>query len=218
MDQMRRTERLQDTDGWLLATLKFIGRPAQRGEVINVGDFLNRSVFTNQEIDSGIRRLQMAGFAWHKDGKYCITDLGKKFVLDNGGRQIKGAISLMIHLMKVVKGMEVSGEVEESEERPHEHKFESSDAWLLLTLCEIGKPARFDEIDKAGKGNGAYFTEPQITGGLQRLRSAGLAVTVNSSMSSITAQGRDLIDRHADKDEWIVTIMGVSEELMNQNG
>ena len=195
-----------------------MGRAAGRGKVINVGDALNRAILTNEEIDSGIRRLQLAGWATHRDGLYEITPKGKRFVHMHGGLTIKGSISLMLHLMKVVEGMEVSGEVDESDDIPVQHPFESSDSWLLMTLNDLEAAATVDAVIEAGHKNGAHFTSEQISGGMERLGAAGLAEKIDDKLS-ITEKGRQLVKRHQRDDRnWILTLMHVSEELMDQNG
>ena len=69
------------SDGWLLAALYLLKEPATRSDVIKVGDAINHALFTDDEIDGGIVRLQDAGLAEFLGcDKYRITTEGRAFV------------------------------------------------------------------------------------------------------------------------------------------
>jgi len=210
----------EDSDGWLLATLNFIGRPASRGEVLNAGDFLNRARFSADEIDFGIRRLHRGGLAWHKDGKYGITSRGKWFVRLHGGLNPKmGEISLMLHLNKLMNGMKINVVNEEPAEPLSPRVFEEIDSWLLVSLQRMHGAGNWQELDKVLMTTTlGRLTQEQVDQAIARLQLHNLAEKKDNSYS-ITEKGRELVKKHTKSDDdWVLTLMGVSEELMNHNG
>lgn len=58
------------SDAWLLLALIYSGEPADQDRIIAVGDSINHAIFTDDELDGGLRRLLAAGHAVERDGKF----------------------------------------------------------------------------------------------------------------------------------------------------
>jgi hypothetical protein len=57
------------TDAWLLLALLYVGEPADRAAIIETGDFINHAIFTDEELEGGLRRLLAAGYAVEQGGR-----------------------------------------------------------------------------------------------------------------------------------------------------
>jgi hypothetical protein len=58
------------SDAWLLLSLIYSGEPADRERVRSIGDFINHAIFTDEELDGGLARLQCAGYVSAVGHKY----------------------------------------------------------------------------------------------------------------------------------------------------
>lgn len=58
------------SDAWLLLSIIYSGEPADRERLRSVGDFINHAIFTNEELDGGLARLQRAGHVYVQSNKY----------------------------------------------------------------------------------------------------------------------------------------------------
>ena len=51
------------SDAWLLLSLIYAREPAVRDHLRAVGDYINHAIFTNEELEGGLVRLERAGYA-----------------------------------------------------------------------------------------------------------------------------------------------------------
>lgn len=51
------------SDAWVLLSLIYARVPSTRPHLRSVGDHINHAVFTEEELEGGIQRLQAAGYA-----------------------------------------------------------------------------------------------------------------------------------------------------------
>ena len=61
------------SDAWLLLSLIYSEEAADRDRLRAIGDFINHSIFTDEELDIGLARLQRAGHAIAEGDKYCAS-------------------------------------------------------------------------------------------------------------------------------------------------
>lgn len=63
------------TDAWLLASIALAGKdkPAELWEILYHGDLLNRTIFTPEEIESGLVRLTKGGWIEEKNDLHFIV-------------------------------------------------------------------------------------------------------------------------------------------------
>jgi len=68
------------TDAWLLAAIALASRnkAAQLWQIIASGDDLNHTIFTPEEIESGLVRLTREGWITECAGQFSTTDLFKR--------------------------------------------------------------------------------------------------------------------------------------------
>jgi hypothetical protein len=59
------------SDAWLLLALLYAKEPADRKRIVEVGDAINHAIFTDEELEGGLARLQAAGHAITRDGRHC---------------------------------------------------------------------------------------------------------------------------------------------------
>jgi len=58
------------SDAWLLLSLIYSGESADRERLRSVGDFINHAIFTDEELDGGVARLQRAGHVVAEGDRY----------------------------------------------------------------------------------------------------------------------------------------------------
>jgi hypothetical protein len=63
-------EALERSDAWLLLALIYAGEPADRRRIIEVGDAINHAIFTEEEMEGGLRRLEAAGHVVAAGGRF----------------------------------------------------------------------------------------------------------------------------------------------------
>ncbi len=74
----------EGSDGWLFATLKLIKKTTLRLPIIlSIGDTLNHSIFTLEQINNGLSRLESEGYIKFVKDKMCLTDKAKVFIKSN---------------------------------------------------------------------------------------------------------------------------------------
>jgi hypothetical protein len=61
------------SDAWLLLSLIYSREPADRERLRFIGDSINHAIFTDEELDGGLARLQRAGHAVADDDKYSAS-------------------------------------------------------------------------------------------------------------------------------------------------
>jgi hypothetical protein len=61
------------SDAWLLLSLIYSGESADRDRLRAIGDFINHSIFTDEELDGGLTRLQEAGHAVADNDRYAAS-------------------------------------------------------------------------------------------------------------------------------------------------
>lgn len=77
----------EGSDGWLFATLKIIKKAKLYLPVLlSIGDTLNHSIFTLEEINNGLSRLESEGYIEFANGKMYLTDKAKVFIKSNHKR------------------------------------------------------------------------------------------------------------------------------------
>lgn len=62
------------SDAWLLLSLIYSGEPADRERLRSIGDFINHALFTDEELDGGLARLQQAGHVTVHGDKHSASD------------------------------------------------------------------------------------------------------------------------------------------------
>ena len=77
---MKEETRYRWTDAWLLGAIAEASKhePAQLWQIIAAGELLNRALFTDEEIESGLTRLAGGGWITEREGKFSTTDLFKR--------------------------------------------------------------------------------------------------------------------------------------------
>lgn len=58
------------SDAWLLLSLIYSGEPADHERLRSIGDHINHAIFTDEELDGGLARLQRAGHVSALGDKY----------------------------------------------------------------------------------------------------------------------------------------------------
>ncbi len=58
------------SDAWLLLALLYRGELADRAAIVGTGDFINHAIFTDEELEGGLRRLLSAGYAIEEEGRF----------------------------------------------------------------------------------------------------------------------------------------------------
>lgn len=58
------------SDAWLLLSVIYSGEPADRKRLRSIGDFINHAIFTDEELEGGLARLQRAGHVIAVGEKY----------------------------------------------------------------------------------------------------------------------------------------------------
>ena len=58
------------SDAWLLLSLIYSRESADRDRLRSIGDFINHAIFTDEELDGGLARLQYAGHVIAASGRY----------------------------------------------------------------------------------------------------------------------------------------------------
>ena len=72
------------SDGWLFATLKCLKKgKLNLYSILSIGDILNHSIFTLDEINDGLSRLESMEFVQIVDDKFYFTDKAKRFIRFN---------------------------------------------------------------------------------------------------------------------------------------
>ena len=61
------------SDAWLLLSLIYSREPADRERLRSIGDFINHAIFTDEELEGGLRRLQRAGHAVAEGDTYAAA-------------------------------------------------------------------------------------------------------------------------------------------------
>lgn len=70
----------KSSDGWLFSTLMCLDkRKLNLSALISVGDTLNHSIFTLDQINGGLSRLESEGFIAFKGNRMFLTTKGKQF-------------------------------------------------------------------------------------------------------------------------------------------
>lgn len=64
---------LVPSDAWVLLALIFAGKNASRERIIEAGDYINHAIFTDEELDGGLARLERSGCVTQADEAYSIT-------------------------------------------------------------------------------------------------------------------------------------------------
>lgn len=59
-----------DADAWVLLAVLYARAPADRDELVHVGDYINHAIFTPEELDGGLRRLCAAGYVVDAGGRF----------------------------------------------------------------------------------------------------------------------------------------------------
>ena len=57
-------------DAWVLLAVLYARAPADRDELVRVGDFINHALFTPEELEGGLRRLCVAGHVVEAAGRF----------------------------------------------------------------------------------------------------------------------------------------------------
>ena len=58
------------SDAWLLLSLIYSRESADRERLRSIGDFINHAIFTDEELDGGLVRLQHAGYVIAANDRY----------------------------------------------------------------------------------------------------------------------------------------------------
>lgn len=63
---------LEWSDAWLLLSLILANAngPADRGQIVTAGDYINRAVFTDEEFSGGMGRLRARGHVIEEGGRF----------------------------------------------------------------------------------------------------------------------------------------------------
>lgn len=61
------------SDAWLLLSLIYGDGPLDLKRICDIGDFINHAIFTQHELQSGLRRLVAHGHATKVDNQYAAT-------------------------------------------------------------------------------------------------------------------------------------------------
>ena len=61
------------SDAWLLLSLIYSWEPADRDRLRAIGDFINHAIFTDDELDTGLARLQREGHVIAEGDKYSAS-------------------------------------------------------------------------------------------------------------------------------------------------
>ncbi len=88
-------ERFMWSDGWLLVSIWGAGGRCDRETLWRTGDLFNHTIFTDEEIDEGMRRLTSGGLALQEDADFEITQSGRRFVEGFGAFESRGHMMAM---------------------------------------------------------------------------------------------------------------------------
>lgn len=81
---METNQNFEPSDGWLFATLKILENgPLKLKHIISIGDTLNHAIFTLDEINEGLSRLESEQFIQIRKGKVYFTNKAKAFIQNN---------------------------------------------------------------------------------------------------------------------------------------
>jgi hypothetical protein len=61
------------SDAWLLLSLIYSGESADRDRLRSIGDFINHALFTDEELDGGLARLQQGGHVVAENDRYAAS-------------------------------------------------------------------------------------------------------------------------------------------------
>lgn len=60
----------RSSDAWLLLSLLHGREPADAGTLPQWGDAINHAIFTDEELEGGLRRLKAAGYVIEEEGRF----------------------------------------------------------------------------------------------------------------------------------------------------
>jgi hypothetical protein len=58
------------SDAWLLLAVIYARDPADRTKIVEIGDFIEHAIFTDEELEGGLQRLQAAGHVIQENGRF----------------------------------------------------------------------------------------------------------------------------------------------------
>jgi hypothetical protein len=91
--------------------------------------------------------------------------------------------------------------------------FQTSDAWLLISLWACNGPASLAKLQRMGDSfNHARFNEDEITEGMERLGAAGYAEMVDGLMN-VTPAGESLVRALENKEGHIVWMLDLMKYM-----
>jgi hypothetical protein len=61
------------SDAWLLLSIIYAGKPADTKVIREVGDFINHAIFTDDELEGGLARLEAAGHIVAQNGRFAAS-------------------------------------------------------------------------------------------------------------------------------------------------
>lgn len=97
-------------DGWLFATLKLMNkRKLKLNSILTTGDILNHSVFSLEEINNGLSRLESEGFIEFINNKMILTGKAKNFIKSNH-RSFESSIEEQVRYSEMFKKMPLQNE------------------------------------------------------------------------------------------------------------
>ena len=102
---MKVNQNFASSDGWLFATLKILENgPLKLKHIISIGDTLNHAIFTLDEINEGLSRLESEQFIQIGKGKVYFTDKAKAFIKNNRVK-FEGCIDEQVRYANLFKEM-----------------------------------------------------------------------------------------------------------------
>lgn len=99
------------SDGWLFATLKCMGKGNLKlKNILSIGDSLNHAIFTLDEINNGLSRLESEEFIIVDNLKFHFTKKAKDFIKSNS-KKFELCINEQVRYSNIFTGMMISNNV-----------------------------------------------------------------------------------------------------------
>ena len=101
----------QESDGWLFATLNCFGlRKLKLDTIISIGNTLNHAVFTLDQINEGLSRLEGDGFIEIRNSRIKFTPKGKNFIKSNK-KNFEPCITWQLRYSELFSKMHLENEI-----------------------------------------------------------------------------------------------------------
>ena len=62
------------SDAWVLLALLLAGKDAPREKIVEAGDYVNHAIFTDEELDGGLARLERIGCIIRSEAGHSVSD------------------------------------------------------------------------------------------------------------------------------------------------